>query len=119
MSHRRRDDPQTRLSTAEVMTIPLLAATSFDGDIDKTRRFLYENGYMPLMIGKSHLNRRLHHAIEPALWRVLFELLARAFKQRNDPERAYAVDSLPVPVCDNSSVSAAAEFRRSPETTRG
>ena len=100
MSHRRRDDPQTRLSTAEVITIPLVASTFFDGNIDKTRRFLHEYGYMPLMISKSHLNRRLH-AIEPALWRVLFELLAQAFKQRNDPDQTYAVDSLPVPVCDN------------------
>jgi hypothetical protein len=33
---------------------------------------------------------------------VLFEVLAQAFKERNDPElRTYAVDSLPVPVCDN------------------
>jgi hypothetical protein len=99
MTHRR-DDPQVRLSTAEVMTVPLVAATFFGGNIDKTRRFLHEYGYMPNMVSKSHLNRRIH-AIEPTLWRVLFELLARAFKQRNDPDRTYAVDSLPVPVCDN------------------
>ena len=97
---RHRDDPQTRLSTAEVMTVPLVAATFFGGQIEKTRRFLYEYGYMPNMISKSHLNRRIH-AVEPALWRVLFELLAQAFKQRNDPDQTYAVDSLPVPVCDN------------------
>ncbi len=71
--HRRPDDPQTRLSTAEVMTIPLVASTFFGANIDKTRRFLYEYGYMPRMISKSHLNRRIH-AIEPTLWRVLFEL---------------------------------------------
>jgi hypothetical protein len=96
----RRDDPQTRLSTAEVMTIPLVASTFFAGNIDKTRRFLQEYGYMPMMISKSHLNRRIHR-IEPTLWRVLFELLAQAFKERNDPDQTYAVDSLPVPVCDN------------------
>ena len=97
----RRDDPQTRLSTAEVMTIPLVAATFFGGEIEKTRRFLYEYGYMKKMINKSHLNGRIH-AIEPALWRVLFELLAQTFKKRNDPEfQTYAVDSLPVPMCDN------------------
>jgi hypothetical protein len=83
------------------MTIPLVASTFFGGNIDKTRRFLHEYGYMKKMISKSHLNRRLH-AIEPTLWRVLFELLAQAFKQRNDPElQAYVVDSLPIPVCDN------------------
>jgi hypothetical protein len=95
-----RDDPQTRLSTAEVMTVPLVASTFFGGEIEKTRRFLYEYGYMPKMISKSHLNRRIH-AIEPTLWSVLFELLAQAFTERNDPDRTYAVDSLPVPVCDN------------------
>jgi hypothetical protein len=98
---RHRDDPQVRLSTAEVMTIPLVAATFFGGNIDKTRRFLREYGYMPSMISKSHLNRRIH-AIDPMLWRTLFELLARVFIERNDPDlRTYAVDSLPVPVCDN------------------
>lgn len=97
---RRPDDPQTRLSTSEVMTIPLVAATFFGGNVDKTRRFLGEYGYMPTMISKSHLNRRIH-AIEPSLWRTLFELLARVFIERNDPDRAYAVDSLPVAVCDN------------------
>src|SRR5436305_5460738 len=97
----RHDDPQVRLTTAEVMTVPLVAATFFGGNVEKTRLFLHEYGYMKKMISKSHLNRRIH-AIEPALWRVLFELLARAFKERNDPEfQTYAVDSLPVPVCDN------------------
>jgi hypothetical protein len=96
----RPDDPQTRLSTAEVMTIPLVASTFFGANIEKTRRFLHEYGYMKKMISKSHLNRRIH-AIEHALWRVLFELLAQAFKQRNDPDQTYAVDSLPVAVCDN------------------
>src|SRR3954466_3270160 len=100
MCHRR-DDPQSRLSTAEVMTILLVASTFFGGQIEKTRRFLYEYGYMPNMISKSHLNRRLHR-IEPTLWRVLFELLAQAFKERNNSElQTYAVDSLPIPVCDN------------------
>jgi hypothetical protein len=104
MAHHR-DDPQAHLSTAEVMTIALVASTFFDGNIDKTRLFLHEYAYMPTMISKSHLNRRLHR-IEPTLWQVLFELLARAFKERNDPEfQTYAVDSLPVPVCDNIRIS--------------
>ncbi len=82
------------------MAIPLVAATFFGGEIEKARQFLHQYGYMPNMISKSQLNRRLH-AIEPTLWRVLFELLAQVFKERNGPDRMYAVDSLPVPVCDN------------------
>jgi hypothetical protein len=96
---RRFDDPQVRLSTAEVMTVPLVAATFFGANIDKTCRFLHEYGYMPKMISKGRFNHRLH-AIDPALWEGLFSLLAEFFK-RNDSERTYAVDSLPVAVCDN------------------
>jgi hypothetical protein len=98
---RRRDDPQVRVSTAEVMTVPLVAATFFGGNIDKTRRFLEEYGYVPEMISKGHLNRRIH-AIEPSLWQGLFSLLAEIFKKpSNNPEQTYTVDSLPIPVCDN------------------
>jgi hypothetical protein len=96
---RHKDDPQVRLSTSEVMTVPLVAATFFGGNIDKTCSFLKEYGYMPNMISKSHLNRRLH-AVAPALWQGLFSLLAELFKQQN-PGRTYVVDSLSVPVCDN------------------
>jgi Transposase DDE domain len=95
-----RDDLQVGMSTAEVMTVPLVAATFFNANIDKTRLFLHQYGYVKKMLGKSRLNRRIH-AIEPTLWQVLFELLAQIFIERNDPDQTYAVDSLAVPVCDN------------------
>src|SRR3954467_3627730 len=79
----RRDDPQSRLSPAEVMTIPLVASTFFGGQIEKTRRFLYEYGYMPNMISKSHLNRRLHR-IEPTIWRGVFAILCQHSKTVKD-----------------------------------
>jgi hypothetical protein len=96
---RHRDDPQARLSTTEIMTVPLVAATFFGANIDKSRLFLEKYGYMPDMISKSHLNRRLH-AIEPSLWQGLFTLLAEDFKL-NNPDQTYVVDSLPVQACDN------------------
>jgi hypothetical protein len=101
MGHR--DDPQVRLSTAEVMTIPVVAAAFFGGNIEKARSFLSEYGYMKRMISKSRLNRRLH-SIDSWLWEALFSLLAEVFKGRDGTdatERNYVVDSLPVPVCDN------------------
>lgn len=107
-SIRHRDDPQVRLSTAEVMTVPLVAAAFFGANLDKSCSFLKGYGYMPTMISKSHLNRRLH-TIDPSLWQALFVLLAESFKRRDkNPEQAYVVDSLPVAVCDKSSVSDAA-----------
>ena len=55
---------------------------------------------MKKTISKSHFNRRIPR-IEPYLWRALFAVLAQTFKERNDPDRTYAVDSLPVAVCGN------------------
>ena len=103
-----RDDPQVKMSTAEVMTIPLVAATFFGGNIEKARLFVHEYGYMKKTVSKSRFNRRLH-AVKPSFWQALFALLAEVFKQ-NNPDRSYVVDSLPVAVCDNSSASAAADL---------
>jgi hypothetical protein len=94
-----RDDPQARLSTAEVMTIPLVACALFSGNIEASRSFLDEYGYVEKAISKSRLNRRLH-AIDPPLWKGLFALLAEVFKHERS-EQTYVVDSLPVAVCDN------------------
>ena len=66
-----RHPSQARLSTAEVMTIPIVAAVFFGGNVERSRRFLREYGYVPATISKSRFNRRLH-AIEPELWRGLF-----------------------------------------------
>lgn len=93
------DDRQVRLSTAEVMCTALLAAAFFGGNIEKTRSFLEEYGYINKAISKSRFNRRLH-AIDPRLWRTLFDVLGEAFKH-SQPGQTYVVDSLPVSVCDN------------------
>ena len=94
-----RDDPQVRLSTAEVMSVALVAAAFFGGNIEKSRSFLDEYGYIAKAISKSRFNRRLH-AIDQHLWQQLFEVLGETFK-RSEAKQTYVVDSLPVPVCDN------------------
>jgi hypothetical protein len=94
-----RDDPQVRLSTAEVMTIALVACALFSGNIEASRSFLDEYGYVEKAISKSRFNRRLH-AIDPFLWKGLFTQLAEVFKHERS-EQTYVVDSLPVAVCDN------------------
>lgn len=94
-----RDDPQVRLSTAEVMTTALAAAAFFGGNIEASRSFLDEYGYIPKAISKSRFNRKLH-TIDPCLWQTLFDLLAEVFKHNNATGN-YVVDSLPIAVCDN------------------
>ena len=81
------------------MTIPLVAAAFFSGNLEASRSFLDEYGYIKKAISKSRFNRRLH-AIDPSLWRTLFDLLAEVFKH-NNATQSYVVDSLPVAVCDN------------------
>lgn len=94
-----RDDSQTRFSTAEVMTVPLVAAAFFGGNGALTRRFLVTHGYFRHDLSASRFNRRLH-AIPQHVWHTLFRLLGRLLSQRN-PTSDYVVDSLPVPACDN------------------
>ena len=94
-----KQDPQARMSDAEIMTVALVAATFFVGNHERSRVFLYEHGYIPTMLSRSRFNRRLH-ALPDTLWQALFYVLGEAAKQSN-PTGEYMVDSFPVPVCDN------------------
>ena len=93
------DDPQVQLTSAEVMTVPLIAAAFYGGKIETARAFLIEHGYFTKPLSQSRLNRRLH-ALPPEVWETLLGLLGEVFKQHN-PTGEYVLDSLPVPVCDN------------------
>jgi hypothetical protein len=92
------DDPQAEMSTAEVMTVALVAARFFGGKIEISRLFLKDR-YLSRVLSKSRFNRRLH-ALPEAVWQGLFAVLAETFKQANESGE-YVIDSLPVPVCDN------------------
>jgi hypothetical protein len=105
-----RDDPQAQMSTAEVMTVALVAATFFVGNQELSRRFLLEHGYIPNMLSKSRLNRRLHR-LPDTLWQALWSLLGEAAKQANSSQE-YVVDSCPVPVCDNIRIARCRLYRQ-------
>ena len=111
------DDPQAQMSTAEVMTVCLVAAAFFDGNQEKSRRFLKEHGYIPKMLSKGQFNRRWH-AIPEALWQGLLWLLGEAAKQGNT-EDVYAVDSVPVPVCDNIRINRSRLYPCAKKRNRG
>lgn len=111
-AQRHREDPQRQMSDAEVMTTALVAVRSFGGNLQKARALLDAPSYIPQMLSKSRLIRRLH-ALTSAL-ETLFNTLAEAFKQSNPPEHdtttneptgLYLLDSFPVPVCDNIRIS--------------
>ena len=100
------DDPQVRLSTAEVMTVALTASAFFGSNMDRSRLFLHQHGYMPDMISKSRLNRRLH-AIPLWRWDALFGILATAFKGATTAASMWSIAS-PSP-CATTSASGAAD----------
>ncbi|RME43769.1 MAG: IS982 family transposase [Chloroflexi bacterium] len=97
-SLRHREDPQCRMSDAEVLTTALVAALFFGGKIETSRWFLREQNYIPCMLSKSRLNRRLHRCRH--LLVILFQILSEMWKQLNE-DAIYVVDSFLVPACDN------------------
>lgn len=97
MNHR--DDRQCRYSSAEVMTVPLVAASFFGGNHALARRFLCAHGYTRTTLSASRFCRRLQ-ALPSSVWKTIEALLGQVFQQRNT-RQVYVVDSLPVPVCHN------------------
>ena len=72
-----KDDPRSRMSTAEMMTTALTAAAFFFGDHEKSRYFLGECGYLTDMLLKSQFSRRLHR-IPESFRRGLMDMTAQA-----------------------------------------
>jgi hypothetical protein len=92
------EDKQRQMSDAEVMTTSIAAALFFGGNMQTSRIFLQEHGYIPKMLEKSRFNRRQHKIAE--LFLVVFELFGEVWKQLNE-ESVYVMDSFPVSACDN------------------
>ena len=93
-----RDDVQTRMSTAEVMTVAAVAAEFFTGNQQKSLDFLIGHGYIR-PISKSRFNRRLHRIAE-SLWQLVLFVLSQMHQSANR-EGIHVVDTFPVPVCRN------------------
>lgn len=89
-----KDDLQCRLSLAEIVTIALTAARFFGGNLESSRIFLCEHGYIP-PIGKSRLNRRLH-AIPAFFWHFIVAYLS---SKQHPNCMHFLVDSFPIAVC--------------------
>jgi len=92
------EDAQCQMSDAEVMTTAIVAALDFGGNLEKARRMLQREGYIPNMLGKSRFNRRWHRSAASFL--ALFCQLGETWKQLNS-QSIYVIDSFPIAVCDN------------------
>ena len=67
------EDPQQQMSDAEVITTGLVAMRFFRGNFETARALLSTPRYMPHMLSRSRLNRRLHRLTD--LFVRLFEPL--------------------------------------------
>jgi len=97
------------MSDDEVITFAVVSAMFFCGNHDKTRAFLYDYGYIPNILSKSQLNRRLH-AFDESFWIQILQKLSQMllhYEKTNE----YAVDSFPVSVCDTPRITRAKIFQ--------
>jgi hypothetical protein len=86
------------MSDAEVMTTAIVAMLYFRGNFRLASQYLYEHRYIPNMLSRSRLNRRLHRIAD--LFLTLFLQLGETWKNLNE-NSVYVIDSYPIAVCDN------------------
>jgi hypothetical protein len=75
-------DRQSQLSDAEVMTAAIVAMLYFRGNFRMACQFLCEYDYMPHMLSRNRVNRRLHRISE--LFLSLFLSLGEYWKALNE-----------------------------------
>jgi IS5 family transposase len=92
-----KEDTQTTVSMAEVMTTAIIAALIFSGNLEKARKALKSDRYIPNMLSKSQLSRRLH-SIPKDLWHIILERLFQEL-EKNNVATEFVVDSCPMPTC--------------------
>ena len=92
------NDAQCKMTDAEVMTTAFVAAFYFRGNLESARMMLKTYGYIPQMLSKSRLNRRLHQIQDLII--LLFHTLGELWKTLN-LSSLYAIDSFPLAACDN------------------
>ena len=91
------------MNDAEVLTHTIVSAMFFYGNHETARTFLKEHHYVPNMLSKSQLNRRIHH-FSDGFWQGLLNMLFIVFEKFNQTNE-YVVDSFPVSVCDTARIS--------------
>ena len=85
-------------SDSEIITVALIAAKYFHGNIDHAINFARSTGLCPNMLGKSRFNRRIHSVFELII--DLFSNIAELIKKLNLSSK-YSIDSFPVATCEN------------------
>ena len=75
------EDHQCQMNDAEIMTTAFIAALFFRGNHESARAMLQQHGYIPQMLSKSRLSRRLHRMKD--IFIILFDVLGQTWKTLN------------------------------------
>lgn len=86
------DDCRTQVSSAEILTVAIVAAKYFHNHHERALCLLQQTGYLP-KLSVSRFNRRLH-ALQDILLLVV-SLLGEMMATGN----VFVIDTMPVPVC--------------------
>lgn len=110
-----KDNSQTKVGVAQIMTTALVAARFFGGNQNLAQQFLYQHKYFHYRLSASRFNRRLH-AVSKQLWDELVRFFTEYAKRVNESFE-FAIDSFPIPVCDNIRINQSKLF--APKGHRG
>lgn len=90
-----KDDPQCAMTSSEVMTTAVISWRFFSGNLEAARGFLCSHRYIPNMLTKSRLNRRMH-AIPDHMWQAIVEFISEVVHPNS---LGFLIDSFPVSAC--------------------
>jgi len=92
-----KDNIQSKMNMAEVMTTAIISTIQYSGNIEKARKSLKSDRYIPNMLSKSQLCRRLGK-IEKYVWTAILNELSLEFAKHNI-ENEFVIDSCPIQAC--------------------
>lgn len=94
-----KDDPQSKMTHAEIMTFAIAAALYFQGNFARTRLFSSSHHYFKTVVSSSKINKKIHN-IPLELWMQAFHIMRAVKACPNSSE--FIVDSFPVAACQNA-----------------
>jgi hypothetical protein len=92
------DDPQCRMSSAEIMTFAITSASIYGCDYKKSRLVCKNFCFFKKILSHSQLVRRIHR-IPNCVWYMVFYALQMLL--RNTENLTFIVDSFPVKAYEN------------------
>jgi hypothetical protein len=93
-----KENSQTKMRDAEVITTAIIAGIYFNGNFQKTLTFFEDYPHFDYVISKSRFSRRLAN-LGSTLSKIM-DIIMEHNKNRSETKE-FMIDSFPISVCDN------------------